>query len=55
MSLIQQIPNEMKETFIETAKTLKGHQKRRFMALFQRTPNSGYRRFLFIDARICFA
>ena len=32
MSIIQQIPTEMKDTFIETANTLKGHQRRRFMA-----------------------
>lgn len=32
MSILQQIPTEMKETFIETAAILKGHERRRFMA-----------------------
>jgi len=32
MNIIQHIPTEMKETFIETANTLKGHKRRRFMA-----------------------
>lgn len=30
--MIEHIPTEMKETFIETAKILKGHERRRFMA-----------------------
>jgi hypothetical protein len=32
MRIIQTIPQEMKETFKETAKILKGHERRRFMA-----------------------
>lgn len=30
--MIEHITTEMKETFIETAETLKGHERRRFMA-----------------------
>ena len=32
MSIIEHITTEMKETFIETANTLKGYERRRFMA-----------------------
>jgi hypothetical protein len=39
--MIQHISVEMKETFIETAKILKGHERRRFMARIVRSLGRG--------------
>lgn len=41
MSMIEHITTELKETFIETAHTLKGHERRRFMARIVRSMGRG--------------
>ena len=41
MSMIEHITRELKETFIETANTLKGHERRRFMARIVRSMGRG--------------
>jgi len=41
MSMIEHITIELKETFIETANTLKGHERRRFMARIVRSMGRG--------------
>ncbi len=41
MRMIEHITTELKETFIETANTLKGHERRRFMARIVRSMGRG--------------
>jgi len=42
MNLLENVPPDLKELFIETAKVLKGHQRRIFMGVFEaKGPKTG--------------